>query len=199
MLPVAGFVAVLVAAAVSGLPMALLVLAATLLVAAIGAVWSSLQALAGDSHDEPEDWVGAMIPGAEQEQKQAVLRALKDLEFERSVGKIDEHDYEQLRSRYRDTAKRLLQGLDERTAPDRAKAEALVVEHLASRGLAPQPGPPESHASPSARSEEPAAAHPRLACPGCGASNEPDASFCKKCGAKVTAPSPEQPGRKGEP
>jgi hypothetical protein len=60
------------------------------------------------------------------EEKHSVLRALKDLEFERSLGKISEDDHASLEAKYRTRAKEILLSLDENLGPWRKKAEALV-------------------------------------------------------------------------
>jgi hypothetical protein len=70
-------------------------------------------------------------PSAEEEQKRAVLRALKDLEYERSVGKISDHDYADLSARYREDAKRLIQAVDANLTPARERAEKLLAERVA--------------------------------------------------------------------
>jgi hypothetical protein len=115
---------------------AILVLAGGALVAAIGLFWASLRALFGETKLSPEDAYAIGAPSAEEEQKRAVLRAIKDLEFEHAVGKISSEDYQILLSKYRNEAKRLLRVLDERALPGRAAVERLVDEHLAARGLA---------------------------------------------------------------
>jgi hypothetical protein len=75
-------------------------------------------------------------PRVEEEQKRSVLRALKDIEFERSVGKISDEDYAQLAKKYREEARRLLQTIDEKSADGRERAEALVLKKLRQAGLA---------------------------------------------------------------
>lgn len=60
------------------------------------------------------------------EEKHSVLRALKDLEFERSLGKISDDDHAALETKYRARAKEILLALDENLGPWREKAEALV-------------------------------------------------------------------------
>ncbi|MRG94602.1 zinc ribbon domain-containing protein [Polyangium spumosum] len=115
---------------------AFLVLAAGVLVTVIASFWASLRTLLGETPLSGADAyaIGAP-PRAEEEQKRAVIRALKDLEFERSVGKISEEDYRTLVAKYRAEAKRLLQALDQQAAPGRERAEALVQRRLKQLGL----------------------------------------------------------------
>lgn len=117
-------------------PTAILVLAAGVLVTVIAMFWGSLRTLLGETPLSGADAyaIGAP-PRAEEEQKRAVLRALKDLEFERSVGKISEEDYRALVAKYRAEAKRLLQALDQSAAPGRERAEVLVQRRLKQLGL----------------------------------------------------------------
>jgi hypothetical protein len=195
-LPVAGLVAVLLAGLVFGLGTALLVLAAITLLIAISALWSSLQLIAGDASDSLPEVDLLLTPGTEYEQKRAVLRALKDLEFERSLGKISEQDYAELKERYRTKARAVLQSLDREVEPVRGEAEKLVAEYLANHGF--QNTPAESHAPPSSGAEPSAPAVSSSAnkttevkssgstevrtCPSCSTRNDSDAAFCKKCG-----------------
>ena len=113
-----------------GFAQGLLASAAWVLVLIISLFWTSLQSLTGDTALNLEEAIGLGGPSPEEEQKRAVLRALKDLEFERSVGKINETDYHQLSANYRREAKRLLKALDHSLEDLRSKAEELLTEEL---------------------------------------------------------------------
>ena len=69
------------------------------------------------------------------EQKRRVLRALKDLEGERALGKIDDADYEAIAMQYREEAKALMREMDRNVAPALAEAERIAREYLAAQGL----------------------------------------------------------------
>lgn len=97
---------------------------------AIWVFWKSLQSLTGEAPLTLEEALGLAAPNAEEERKLAVLRALKDLEYERSVGKIDEHDFQELSQKYRSEAKHLLQLVDESMAQARQSALAELAERL---------------------------------------------------------------------
>jgi len=118
-----------------GPPSAVLVLCGGALIGVIALFWSSLRTLFGETALSGADAYALGAPRVEEEQKQAVLRALKDLEFERSVGKISEEDYRELVARYRAEAKRLLRLLDEQAEPRRRQVEALVAKRLRRAGL----------------------------------------------------------------
>jgi hypothetical protein len=174
-----------------GIGPAILVLASGALVGVIAFLWASLRTLGGDA-PLPEGLVAA---GAErhdvsnaEERKLRTLRALKDLEHEHAIGKIDDVDYQLLSMRYREQAKAILRELDFQIEPMRAKAEEIAKKYLAKKGLGD--GAKESASDDGdPKSEEPVApktsATPRLPCPKCETSNEPDAAFCKKCGTRL--------------
>src|SRR3954468_11306990 len=106
-----------------GVQLVVLTLAAGALLLVITLLWSSVQALAGESELTFEEAFSMGARSAEEEQKRAVLRALKDLDYERSVGKISEEDYHEYATRYRAEAKRLMQSLDEHLAVARKQVE----------------------------------------------------------------------------
>jgi hypothetical protein len=135
-LPVTIVLLVLLAGIFVDAPTALLVAAAGALIAVIAVFWSSLRTLLGETPLSGADaYVYGAPPRVEEEQKRAVLRALKDIEFERSVGKISEEDYQELAKKYRAEAKRLLQAIDEKAAAGRERAEVLVQKKLRQAGL----------------------------------------------------------------
>jgi uncharacterized membrane protein YccC len=129
-LPLAYFAAIVGSGALFGIEIALLVAAGCALTLVVGFAWASVQSLTGDSPLTLDEALTLGQPSAEEEQKRAVLRALKDLEYERSVGKISEQDYAELSTRYRDEAKRLMQRVDESLSPARERAEKLLAERV---------------------------------------------------------------------
>jgi hypothetical protein len=114
-----------------------LILAVGAMLAAVTSLWNSLRALFGETPLSREDAYAIGAPSTEEEQKRAVVRAIKDLEFERSVGKISEADYRELVGRYRNEAKRLLRQIDAAARPEREGVERLVASHLRAQGIAP--------------------------------------------------------------
>jgi hypothetical protein len=224
------------AGVILGPPSAVLVLAGGALIGVIATFWASIRTLIGETPLAGADAYALGAPRAEEERKRAVLRALKDLEFERSVGKISDDDYQVLVDKYRTEAKRLLKLLDSEAQPRRDQVEALVAKRLKKEGLAageknvalPEPKPepkPEPEAKPEPEEEEeeedqaakiakrsvaissrPAplrARKPRaegeaqLVCKACGAGNDRDAVFCKKCGARCGDAAEPRPAGSG--
>jgi hypothetical protein len=139
-IPALWLLAAIAAGVTSGPPLLFLVLAAGALALVVTLMWSSVQSLTGGTPLGFEEALGMGAPSKVEEEKRAVLRALKDLEYERSVGKISPEDYAELSARYRTEAKRLMQSLDESLGPARQEVEKAIAERLARAGVpAPEP------------------------------------------------------------
>lgn len=208
--PLAAAAAVIGLGILRGLGVALLSLAGLALLWAIAMLWQSVQSLGDDTELSLEEALAMAAPSAEEEQKRAVLRALKDLEYERSVGKVSDEDYEKLSTRYRADAKRLLQALDRQQTPAREKVEKLVARRLAKAGL-DAPGSPAREVARAGGASSPAidneinvaeatateddgerdddettsGAPSRKTCEECQTENDADARFCKNCGGEL--------------
>jgi hypothetical protein len=204
-LPVLAVGSAIVVGFVASVGSGLLVLASGALLGTIALLWASVRTLSGDA-PLPADLEALAAQNRDidalAEDKRRVLRALKDIESEHALGKIDDADYETIATQYRQEAKALMREMDENAAPGLAEAERVAREYLAKQGLGPSPEPDAAQASratigdtrPSrnavtevlATSERDAAIErARVACAECATSNEPDAAFCKKCGAAV--------------
>src|SRR5262245_55702449 len=133
--PIAVVLLTILAGWLQGPSAAILVLAGGALLAVIAVLWASIRTLVGETPLSGADAYALGAPRAEEEQKRAVLRALKDLEFERSVGKISDEDYAVLTAKYRGEAKRLLRVLEEEAQPRRERVEPMVVRRLRKEGL----------------------------------------------------------------
>ena len=129
--PLAVIVAAVLLGNLLGLGLGLLIVAGGVLGGSIWLIWSSLQGLGSDAPITLEEALSLGAPSAEEEQKRAVLRALKDLEYERAVGKISDEDYASLAEHYRGEAKRLLRAVDKDLSHERERAERILAERLA--------------------------------------------------------------------
>lgn len=188
-LPLVTVAAAAIVGALLGLATALLTLAAGVLIGAIGLFWRSLRTLSGDAPLAPEleeIELGSHGASALVTRKKMLLRALKDLENERAIGKLEDDDYEQVSATYRDELKAVLKRIDVHLTPYRSKAEEAARAHLEKSGLAEAAAP-----MPGGETGARADASGRVRCPTCQASNEADAKFCKECAAKLAAPSTE--------
>lgn len=156
LLPSTTLVGAVVAGVIVGIEVSLLVIAGGALVAVIALLWASVQSLTGESPLTLEEALSLGAPSAEEEQKRAVLRALKDLEFERSVGKITQDDYVELSTRYRAEARRLMHQLDAGSEKDRATIEQLLLDRLAAKEAAKAKKPKDDGAVDSEAEASPA-------------------------------------------
>jgi hypothetical protein len=202
-LPIATVLLAFIVLVVFNLALAILVLAAGALLGTIALLWASLRVLSGDAALPPElEALDATAHGVDAlaSRKKMLLRALKDLDNERALGKLDESDHDEIAASYREELKDVLRKIEASLAPYRARAEDLALEHLTRVGLlepgyrgAASPGAEEAAvgSADAPRLDEAAKDAPspspsgRVTCAQCGASNEPDARFCKGCGAPV--------------
>jgi len=119
-------------------------------------------------------------------EKQAVLKAIKEIELDYQMRKINEVDYKDLVERYRARALRVMSDLQagdnyraliERELKDRLEARRADAESAGAVA-------PDLQAAATASAANVAAAP---VCADCRTTNDTDAQFCKKCGAKMTA------------
>ena len=138
-LPAVAVVGASVVGSISGVGSGILVLASGALLGTIALLWGSVRTLSGDA-PLPQDFEVLMVHrhgvDALAEQKRRVLRALKDVEAEHALGKIDDADYEIFVARYREEAKEVMRAMDLEVAPLREEAERIAREYLAKRGVA---------------------------------------------------------------
>jgi hypothetical protein len=134
-----------------------------------------LSPLVSDDIGEDATMVAGRTRAALERDKLLTLRAIKELEFDRAMGKIAEGDFDIMRDRLRARALRLITQLD----------GAAVYREMIERDVAARlPAEPAVGAS-----VAPAATSRGPACIECGTTNDPDARFCKGCGRplQVTA------------
>src|SRR5262249_33806248 len=137
-LPTVTVCAALIAGVAFGLPQAILVLGGGAFLAVIAFFLASVRTLSGDAPLPAEiGMLAAQTPtvDAAAERKRTLLRALKDLEHEHAIGKMDDEDYKDVAARYREEAKAVMREMDEAIEPLRQKAEELAREHLRQKRL----------------------------------------------------------------
>ena len=130
--------------------------------------------------DRPSERARAAL----EREKSLVLRSIKELEFDRAMGKVSPKDFDEMAGRLRARAVMLMKQLDEggsayrelierelRTRLKRPAAEALAE--------AGQVTVREASVKAGATVGSPTCS--------CGTSNDPDAAFCKRCGTKLEA------------
>ena len=101
-------------------------------------------------------------------EKQLVLKAIREIEHDYQMRRINDADHKALSERYRARALRLMRDID--AGDDFA---SLIEQELKSRLAALESAPAGSAAE--------------TKCTGCGTVNDPDARFCKKCGKAMPA------------
>jgi hypothetical protein len=114
-------------------------------------------------------------------EKLLVLRSLKELEFDRAMGKLSPRDFDEMAGRLRARALSLMKQLDEDAAGYRTLIERELSARLAGRSESTAGGPSQSPAGPDVT--PPVAVG--VTCASCGTVNDDDAAFCKRCGGKV--------------
>jgi len=119
------------------------------------------------SNDEDRTpMIGQRTRAALEREKHLTLRAIKELEFDRAMGKLAESDFQEMSGRLRARAAGLMRQLDagsgyrdqiERDLAARLNSEAAVKKPVAAEQT----------------------------CARCSTVNDPDARFCKNCGGKL--------------
>jgi hypothetical protein len=129
-----------------------------------------LAPLVSDEAASPVASISDRVRNALEREKALTLRSIKELEFDRAMGKVSEKDFEEMAGRLRARALTLMRELDQDGSSYRASIEQELNRRLSRKGPAP-------------------AAPAGIVCGSCGAANDLDALFCKKCGSKVGAAS----------
>jgi hypothetical protein len=157
------------------------------------AALNALRPLVTGETREPE-MVGSRTRAALEREKNLLLRSIKELEFDRAMGKVAEGDYDEMVVRLRSRAVRIMQQLDNTGSGYRELIERELASRLVKTGsLIGARG--EGQGATATRDESvaqdfsPAAASAAITgiCPSCATVNDDDAKFCKSCGTKLLA------------
>jgi hypothetical protein len=120
--------------------------------------------------------VGQRTRAALEQEKATTLRSIKELEFDRAMGKVSEEDFREMSSRLRARAGRLIRQLDAGTG-----YRTRIEQDLAKR-LGEVRGPAKGESPAKAGHYEGSAVR---TCPKCETGNDADARFCKNCGERL--------------
>jgi hypothetical protein len=101
--------------------------------------------------------VGGRTRAALEREKALALRSIKELEFDRAMGKVSDKDFTEMSGRLRARAARIIRQLDA-GGSYRDRIEKEIAKRIGAVANA---------------------------CPSCGVSNDADARFCKKCGTAL--------------
>ena len=121
--------------------------------------------LTGSLPDDRPEMLGGRTRAALERDKGLVLRAIKELEFDRGMGKVSEKDFAEMSARLRARAGRIMRQLDAGSLY-RDQIEQEVEKRLGASA-------PRKTAA--------------AVCAACSTTNEPDARFCKNCGERLGA------------
>jgi hypothetical protein len=116
-------------------------------------------------------------------EKALVLRSIKELEFDRAMGKVSAKDFDEMAGRLRARAIMLMKQVDAGGSGYRELIERELQVRLNSR-RAGSTGPATVAAKDRAESSDPVRAAVR-SCRSCGTGNDHDAAFCKRCGKSL--------------
>jgi len=105
-------------------------------------------------------------------EKALTLRSIKELEFDRAMGKVSPQDFDEMAGRLRTRAIGIMKQLDSSRSAYRAVIEKELEHRLGATG---QPDLQVGHAT---KTRDAAIC-------ACGTKNDPDAKFCKSCGARL--------------
>jgi hypothetical protein len=111
--------------------------------------------------------VGQRTRVALEREKQMTLRSIKELEFDRAMGRLSDDDWNEMSVRLRARAGRLMRQLDA-GAGYREQIEKDLVKRIGEKKETPK-----------------AAERTDIVCGSCDTANDHDAKFCKSCGAKL--------------
>ena len=135
-------------------------------------VWLAFRTAQALVKDAPVREAGAVVTGGRRKElereKQSLLKALKELDFDHQMGKVSDKDFNEISSTYRARAIRVMRQLDDAGRDYEAMIAADVGKRL------------------SAISSQPSAPEPDK-CAKCATRNDAHAEFCKKCGSKLVS------------
>ena len=111
--------------------------------------------------DRPSERLRAAL----EREKNLVLRSIKELEFDRAMGRLSDEDWKEMSGRLRVRAARLIRQLDAGVGY-RQQIEQEIERRIGKSDDAPKRG----------------------VCAQCKTANDVDARFCKSCGARIELP-----------
>jgi hypothetical protein len=161
-------------------PAAVILLSLTIFAAAwVGvAALRTFMPLAGKMSPHGGQILGGRTRAALEREKSLVLRSIKDLEFDRAMGKVSEKDFTEMGARLRVRAAGLMRQLDA-GAGYREQIEKEIEKRIGKSEVTRS----RSDADAGPKEQDPA----YTVCVQCQTANDLDARFCKSCGSKIGA------------
>jgi hypothetical protein len=149
-------------------PAGIILLSLTIFAAAVVglAAWRTFAPLSSDEDGSGPQMLGGRTRAALEREKTLVLRSIKELEFDRAMGKVSEKDFVEMGARLRARAAGLIRQLDA-GAVYREEIEKEIARRVKGSGKGA-----------TARAAV-------TVCAACATANDADARFCKHCGASL--------------
>jgi hypothetical protein len=129
--------------------------------------------------DDRTSMIGHRTRAALEREKMLALRSIKELEFDRAMGKLSDADWQEMSGRLRARAGRLMRQLDAGIGY-REQIERDLAKRLGGTDRARKADPPGAR-----QADSPGASSPSTTCAKCATVNDMDARFCKECGQKL--------------
>ena len=124
--------------------------------------------------------IGKRTRAALEREKMLALRSIKELEFDRAMGKLSEDDWKEMSTRLRARAARLMRQLDAGEGY-RPQIERELEKRLANDARLK----PSRYESADESDDRSAKASAERLCSKCSTVNDADARFCKSCGTQL--------------
>lgn len=135
---------------------------------------------------QPE-MVGSQTRVALEREKNLLLRSIKELEFDHAMGKVADADFQEMSTRLRSRAVRLLQELDNTGGGYRELIERELARRLGKAGATEIAPDREQSEQDTAVAQGAGPAASTGVCSSCATVNDDDAKFCKSCGGRLLA------------
>ena len=161
-------------------PAGIVLLSLTIFTAAIVglAAWRTMMPFTRRDEIAGPQVLGGRTRAALEREKNLVLRSIKEMEFDRAMGKLSDKDFTEMSARLRSRAGGLLRQLDAgsgyRTEIEKEIAKRVGQLPPVVRALSGAPGEPDKVRPTGVQY-----------CTQCGTAYESDARFCRNCGANL--------------
>ena len=139
--------------------------------------YRTIAPLVSPGYEAEREPLNARLRADLEREKALTLRSIKELEFDRAMGKLSDQDFEQMAGRLRARAMGIMKQLEAGASVYREEIE----KELAARLKTPDRKAPDAKGRPTGQ-RRPDLQVRQCAC---GTANDTDAKFCKSCGAKL--------------
>jgi len=144
------------------------------------ATWRTLAPLTGRDEPMGPQILGGRTRAALEREKALVLRTIKELEFDRAMGKVSDKDFGEMSTRLRARAAGLIRQLDAGSG-----YRETIEKEIQKRLSAGSKDPAYGKARITTAADAGRVLGPAGTCANCQTVNDADAKFCKNCGARM--------------